>query len=312
MKLSIVTTLYYSAPYLAEFYERASRAAAAITDDYEIVLVNDGSPDNSLELAIQLHERDPRVKVVDLSRNFGHHKALMTGLAYSQGELVFLVDCDLEEEPELLRTFYDTLQQNPDADVVYGVQKVRQRSWGYRVFADLYFTLFNLLSDYKIPPNLLTARLMTRRYVDSLLLHREQLPVIAGLWAITGYRQIAVPIEKHYKGHSSYNFRKRAAIFINSLVSFSSKPLYYIAYMGIFITLVSLVYVVYLVLMKLFGATPPAGWTSLVASVWFLGGLIIFSLGVIGIYLSVIFTESKTRPYVIVRKVYGDHDPKRP
>ncbi len=308
MKLSIVTTLYYSAPYLAEFYERASRAAAAITDDYEIVLVNDGSPDNSLELAIQLHERDPRVKVVDLSRNFGHYKAMMTGLAYSQGELVFLVDCDLEEEPELLSTFYDTLQQNPDADVVYGVQKMHHRAWSYRVFADLYFTAFNLLSDYKIPPRIIVARLMTRRYVESLLLHREQLPAIAGLWAITGYRQVGVLVDKRYKGKSSYDFHKRAAVFINSLVSFSSKPLYYIAYMGIFITLVSLVYVTYLVLTKLFGVTSPPGWTSLVASVWFLGGLIIFSLGVIGIYLSVIFIETKARPYVIVRKVYDNHD----
>ncbi len=312
MKFSIVTSLYHSAPYVEEFYARASRAAAAITDDYEIVMVNDGSPDNALEMAVGLHERDPRVKVVDLSRNFGHHKAMMAGLAHSQGDYVFLLDCDLEEEPELLGVFYATLQAHPDADVIYGVQKVRQHPWSYRLFAGLYFTLFNLLSDHKIPPNLITARLMTRRYVESLLLHREQLPVIAGLWTITGYKQIAVPVEKRYKGNSSYNFRKRAAIFINSLVSFSSKPLYYIAYMGLFITFISLVYVVYLVLMKLFGATPPPGWTSLVASVWFLGGLIIFSLGVIGIYLSVIFTETKTRPYVIVRKVYGDHDSKRP
>jgi len=122
MRLSIVTTLYYSAPYLQEFYDRARHAALNITPDYEFVIVNDGSPDEVLHIARRLVAQDERVIVIDLSRNFGHHKAIMTGLAHTSGDLVFLIDCDLEEAPEALADFYAALQSDPEADAVYGVQ----------------------------------------------------------------------------------------------------------------------------------------------------------------------------------------------
>jgi putative glycosyltransferase len=125
MTLSIVTTLYESAPYLAEFHVRVCNTAEKITRDYEIILVNDGSPDNSLDVARSIHLKDNRVRVIDLSRNFGHHKAMMTGLAHARGDLVFLLDSDLEEERELLRTFYEELQRS-GADVVFGVQEKRK------------------------------------------------------------------------------------------------------------------------------------------------------------------------------------------
>src|SRR3954471_8868653 len=125
MYLSIVTTMYQSAPYLKEFYERASAAARAITDEFEIIFVNDGSPDDSLEVAVSLFARDARVRVIDLSRNFGHHKAMMTGLAHARGELVFLIDSDLEEELEAVAGFYADLKDER-ADVVYGVQQKRK------------------------------------------------------------------------------------------------------------------------------------------------------------------------------------------
>src|ERR1700719_4276295 len=118
MDLSIVTTLYCSAPYIEEFYRRASEAARQVAPDYEIILVDDGSPDNSLNLALTLHTSDPRTRVIELSRNFGHHRAIMTGLEYAKGDLVFLLDIDLEEAPELLQTFYNEIQLS-GADVAY-------------------------------------------------------------------------------------------------------------------------------------------------------------------------------------------------
>src|SRR5688572_1081690 len=126
MKLSIITTLYYSAPYIQEFYERSIRAAEAITDDIEVVIVNDGSPDDALDIARRIYEQDRRVVVVDLSRNFGHHRAIMTGLAYCTGDLVFLIDCDLEEVPETLPFFHAALKNDPAADVVYSIQESRE------------------------------------------------------------------------------------------------------------------------------------------------------------------------------------------
>ena len=126
MKLSIVTTLYKSSPYIDEFYVRISKEAQKITNDYEIIFVDDGSPDDSLLKVVALYERDSRVKVVELSRNFGHHKAIMTGLSCAKGDFVFLIDSDLEEAPELLGSFWNELQKEDDLDVVYGVQEKRK------------------------------------------------------------------------------------------------------------------------------------------------------------------------------------------
>ena len=153
MDLSIVTTMYYSASYLEEFYNRITTTAGKIADDYEIIFVNDGSPDNSLDLAISFYERDDRVRVIDLSRNFGHHKAIMTGLSHAKGEVVFLIDCDLEEDPELLGKFYDELKCS-DADVIYGVQQARKGGFVEKISGNIFYWMFNLLSSYPVPTNL--------------------------------------------------------------------------------------------------------------------------------------------------------------
>src|SRR5690349_15925486 len=247
MKLSIVATLYYSVPYLEEFYRRSCQAAEKITDDYEIILVNDGSPDNSLEVARSLYEQDPRIVVVDLSRNFGHHKAIMTGLAYASGDLVLLIDCDLEEPPEILLDFYKLFCQS-DADVVYGVQAQREGSRFRRMSGRVYYSLYNWLSQYPVPHDALIARLMTQRYVKRLLEHKEQLFSIDGLMEITGFKQIPVQVEKHYKGSTTYSFRKRIGLAISGITSLSNKPLIYIAYLGLAMTIPSGLLIVYLLL----------------------------------------------------------------
>jgi putative glycosyltransferase len=304
MKLSIVTTLYYSAPYLEEFYTRITEAARPITEDYEIILVNDGSPDESLGMAIRLYEADSHVRVVDLSRNFGHHKAAMTGLAQANGDLVFLIDSDLEEEPELLTQFYEIYRQAGDADVVYGVQAVRQGSFVKRVLGALYYRIFNLLSSENIPEDLLMARLMTRRYVTNLVAHQEREIDISGLWTITGFKQIPLSVSKHSRDTTTYSFRKRLALMVRGITAFSNRPLIMIAGLGVLILIASFAYFVYIMSIYLFVGRPPTGFTTLILSVWFLGGLTIFSLGVIAIYLSVIFIETKNRPYTIIRQIY--------
>lgn len=303
MDLSIVTTLYYSAPYLEEFYARVCAAAHAVATDFEIILVNDGSPDDSLQTAISLHRKDKRVRVIDLSRNFGHHKAMMTGLTHACGELVFLVDCDLEEEPELLETFYRKLKVT-EAEVVFGVQQERKGGLFERVSGNIFFKLFNFLSTDPIPPNVITARLMTRRYVKALVQHRERETMIAGLWTLTGFDQVSVPVEKHLKTSSTYDLRRKVSQLINAITSFSNKPLVMIFYLGCAILFLSTVAALVLIIRKLFFGALLLGWPSLIISVWLLGGLTIFCLGVIGIYLSKMFIEVKQRPYTIVREVY--------
>ena len=303
MKLSIVTTLYGGAPYLRDFHERCCRAAERITDRFEIVLVNDGSPDDSLDIALELHENDHRVRVIDLARNFGQHKAILTGLAHARGELVFSLDSDLEEDPDWLDPFYGRMQET-GADVVYGVQQKRKGRLFERISGELYYTIFRLLSSEAVPANQVAARLMTRRYVESLVQHRDQEVFLAGLWAITGYKQVPVTVAKADKGSSSYSLRKKFSITLNSVTSFSNVPLVLIFYLGMLVTLVSLSAALFTLVAKLFFIDFELGWPSLIISIWLLSGLTFSCLGVIGMYLSKIFIETKNRPYTIIRRSY--------
>lgn len=304
MKLSVVATLFQSAPYLAEFHRRASAVAARLVgDEYEIVLVNDGSPDSSLGLAVQLAEGDDHVVVVDLSRNFGHHKAMMTGLAKAKGELVFLIDSDLEEDPECLIDFAEHMTGD-GCDVVYGVQEQRKGNWFERCSGQWFYSIFNALTGLKLPENVITARLMSRRYVDALLLHEEREIFLAGLWHITGFDQRPHTVQKHSTSATTYTFGKKMSLLVNSVTSFSNAPLVSIFYIGIAISLFALVYIAYLVVHWLFLTRPLSGWTSVMASIWLLGGMIISFIGVVGVYLSKIYSETKRRPYTIVRQVY--------
>jgi putative glycosyltransferase len=305
--LSIVATLYNSAPHLAEFHRRAGAAARALAgEDYEIVLVNDGSPDASGTLAQELVRADPRTVLVDLSRNFGHHKAMMTGLEHAYGARVLLIDSDLEEEPEWLARFA-AVMADTDADVVFGVQEMRKGGFLERWSGLLFYRVFRLLTGVALPENMVTARLMTRRYVDALLRHQEREVFMAGLWHITGFEQTPVPVRKHSNGHTTYSLRRKLALFVNSIVSFTNRPLVGIFWVGIAIATLATIYIVYLLAQKLFFATPLEGWTSVMASVWLLGGIIITFMGVIGIYLSKVFSETKQRPYTIIRQIH-EHD----
>jgi putative glycosyltransferase len=305
MKLSIVATLYRSAPHLQEFYQRASAAATALAgNDYEIVLVNDGSPDDSLARAVNLSNGDEHVVVVDLSRNFGHHKAMMTGLKYATGDLVFLIDSDLEEEPEWLAPFSDQMARD-NCDVVYGVQGRRKGSLFERYAGQLFYRLFRLLSGLDLPDNITVARLMTRRYVDALVLHGEYEIFMAGLWVITGFDQRPQTVKKHSTSETTYSLRRKISQLVDSIVSFSNAPLVGIFVIGSAIFAISGAYTSLLVVNWLFWSRPPTGYTSLIASVWLLGGMIIAFIGIVGIYLSKIYSETKRRPYTIVRRVYG-------
>jgi putative glycosyltransferase len=308
MKLSIVTTLYNSAPYLVEFYDRVCVATEQISDDIEIILVNDGSPDNSLDVAVELHGKDPRIRVIDLSRNFGHHKAIMTGLAHARGDLAFLLDSDLEEDPELLRIFHEALITNK-ADVVFGVQQNRKGNLFERITGNLYFRVFNLLSVQRIPPNHITARLMTRRYVAALMQHQEREFVLSGLWVLTGFKQIPIAVTKHHTSPSTYSLRRKFSHLVNAITSFSNKPLILIFYVGSFIMIIASIAALDMMIRRLFFGVMLEGWASLIVSIWLLGGITIFCLGVIGIYLAKIFSETKQRPYTIIKDVYERDDP---
>lgn len=309
MKLSIVTTLYRSAPYIEEFYRRIVAAAEQITDEFEIIFVNDGSPDDSLETTIRLHERDPRVVIVDLSRNFGHHKAMMTGLGHAEGKLIFLIDSDLEEHPELLLQFHRHYSDNT-CDVVYGVQRTRRGGYLERLSGTFFYWLVKKVCHIDLPKNVVTVRIMSHRYVKSLLRHRDREMFISALWVETGYKQIPVSIDKASVKPTSYAFLKKLRMSVDFVTAHSSNLLYYIFYLGLLISFLSFCCMAYFVLRYLTTGQILAGWTSIIASIWMFGGLFVLLIGLIGIYVARIFTEVKQHPYTIVREIYRHPDPK--
>jgi putative glycosyltransferase len=211
--------------------------------------------------------------------------------------MIFLIDSDLEEEPEWLPDFQRQMKAE-DCDVVYGMQKSRKGGLFEIWSGHLFYSLFNLITGMRLPENITTARLMTHHYVEALLQHREREVFIAGLWQITGFKQNPHFIQKHSTSESTYTFRKKMALFINAVTSFSNAPLKGIFYLGFIILSLSVLYIAYIVWHRIFSINPVSGWTSMIASIWLLGGAIMSSVGIVGIYLSKIF-------YTIVRRVYN-------
>ena len=308
MKISVVTTLYNSAPYIIEFVERVRVELRKLTDDYEIILVDDGSPDNSLPTALTLLPTEPRLKIIELSRNFGHHKAMMTGLEHTSGDLVFLIDVDLEEPPELLSEFFSTLR-NKGLDVVFGFQKARKGSLIERWGGDLAWRFLNLFLPVKIPYSHSTVRLMTRDYVNALVRHKEHKTAIGGLWVMTGFKQKGLDFEKTSRGQTSYSISRRLVALLDSITSFSELPLFIIFYIGCIVIFGSMVMGTLLIIRRLNGYLLE-GWASTIVLISFFGGLSVFSIGVVGLYVSRIFIETKGRPYTLIRKIHGQRESK--
>jgi putative glycosyltransferase len=194
-------------------------------------------------------------------------------------------------------------------DVVYGVQAVRRGGWFSRVTGDLYYRAVNAVSGINFPRNILTLRLMTRRYVDSLLLHRERELLISGIWHLTGYDQVALPVTKHDTSPSTYSLLRRFSLVLMGVISFSDRPLRWIFYTGFAVLFFAFLYILYVLGVYLINGGGVSGYASLILSIWIIGGLNFLFLGTIGIYVATIFSETKQRPYTIVRAIYrGGHE----
>jgi putative glycosyltransferase len=228
---------------------------------------------------------------------------MMTGLTHATGDLVFLLDSDLEEPPEDLALFHQRLMQG-DCDVVYGVQKVRRGGLVQRATGALFFSLVAALSDQPLPRNLVTARLMTRDYVRALVRHRDREFLIAHLWEISGFRQQAIAVTKLSLSPSTYSFRRRLELAVKHVTTTSTRLLYLVLYAGLVIFCLSIAVILYYLGRYFSSGIGVDGFTSQIVSIWFLGGLITLILGILGIYIANIMAETKRRPYTIVRRIH--------
>ncbi|WP_416067749.1 glycosyltransferase family 2 protein [Rhizobium sp. ZK1] len=302
-KLSIVTTLYRSRETIEEFIQRAIAAAEAVTDDIEVVIVNDGSPDDSAAIVRKSVDADPRISLVELSRNFGHHHAMLAGLDHARGDLVFLIDSDLEEPPELLPEMADVLREK-SVDCVYGLQQKRRGGYVERMSGRLFYWLFRTLSDVGIPENVSTMRLMTRRYVDSLLRFRDKNPVFVPLSILTGYPQAPFEFVKSSTSETTYSIGRRIALMLLAITTFSARPLMLMLLFSLLMAALGILYGSYVVLSALTGPVQD-GWSSLMAVVVFFFSLNAVFTGLIGLYVKQILEEVKDRPRSIVQEIYS-------
>lgn len=305
--ISIVTSLYKSYVFLDEFISRTLDSLKFINcSDFELIFVNDGSPDDSVDFLLQKQKKIPQIKIIDLARNFGHHYALQAGLKYAKGDNVFIIDNDLETPPEILIKFHKELTSNKQLDVVYGYQEYRKGALFERISGKLFWNIFNKLSPVKVPANILTERLMTRQYIDSLLALNDSNLFLGGMFYWVGYNQRGIPVKKGLREtKSTYSFSKKINLMLYAITSFSSKPLEWMLKFGIFVSSFSFIFLIVIALNKLLnGNNVQVGWTSLVAAIIFLLGILSTFMGLIGIYVGKIYTQVQGRPNVIIKKIY--------
>lgn len=304
MKISVVAPLYRSAPYIEELHGRCVSAVLATgVSEYEVIFVNDASPDDSLMIAKRIAASTPGVVVIDLSRNFGQHRAIMTGIAAATGNYVFVMDSDLEEDPEWITLFYKEMMIR-DCDVVYGVNNNVKRGLLYALARRAIYPIINHISGITFPVNVCAARLMTRRYVDALLQFQEREMYLSGIFHMAGFSQLPIEVVKHDTSPSTYSARALVNLLVNAITAFSIRPLTMISLVGICISLIAFVFTSRIVYMRLMHGISVEGWASVMAANLSIGGLILFFNGVMAIYIGKIFLEVKGRPRTIIKEYY--------
>ena len=306
-KLSIVVPCFNEAECLGVLHARLGAAAQAVVgDDYEIVLINDGSRDASWSIMAGLAATDPHLVALDLSRNHGHQLALTAGLDLCRGQYIFVVDADLQDPPELLGPMMETMAKE-EADVVYGVRTERA---GETVFkkatAAAFYRLLKSATDVDIPLDSGDFRLMTRRALSVFLAMPEQARFVRGMVAWSGFRQVpfAYSREARFAGETKYPLSKMIRFALDALTGFSTAPLRLASHAGLWLAFGSLLLVVYIFGAWLSGQTI-AGWTSLMLVVVVLGAIQMFVLGMIGEYIGRLYTQAKNRPLDIVQNIAG-------
>jgi polyisoprenyl-phosphate glycosyltransferase len=302
--LSVVVPCYNEEQVIDACHTELTRVLSQAVRDYQIVYVNDGSADNTYQLLREKQRTDPRVKLVDLSRNFGHQMALSAGLEYADGDAVALMDADLQDPPEVLVEMVRFWQQG--YEVVFGVRKTRTgESWLRLKVAGWFYRILSLLSDTDIPRDTGDFRLLDRKVVDALLRMRERGRFLRGLSIWAGFRRYALEYERapRHAGISKYPFHKSVRLALDGILSFSVVPLRIVSMMGIATVGISVIGILYALTLRLFTGIWVPGWTLLFIGMLFIGGMQMLSLGVVGEYIGRIYNESKQRPLYLVREV---------
>jgi polyisoprenyl-phosphate glycosyltransferase len=302
---SIIIPLYNEEKTIPELFTRLAAVTDGMSDSWELILVDDGSTDGSFTAMCALHRNDPRIKVVRLSRNFGHQIAISAALDLAQGDAVILMDGDLQDPPELLPQLLKLWKDG--YHVVYTVKTSRKENWLKRLAFKSFYRILSAMSSIKIPMDAGNFSLMDRRVVEVLRTMPERNRYISGLRAWAGFQQTAVYYDRgpRFAGKPQMSLGRLFHLALDGIFSFSNAPLRAAIYFGMAAAMVSFAGGLYVVYEKLFTNLAILGWASTIVSILFVGGMILMTLGVIGEYISRIYEEVKKRPLYVIRDKIG-------
>jgi len=306
--ISVVSPIYGCAECLEELCQRLCSTLSTITENYEIVLVNDASPDDSWVRIERLARENDRVKGVSLSRNFGQHYAIAAGLEYACGEWVVVMDGDLQDQPEEIFKLYSKAQEGYQQ--VVGVRENRKDSYFVSLTSKLFYVVFNYLSDNNLDNRVANYGIYSRAVVDSIRRYKEKDRSFGLLVAMVGFSRAEISIEHAARssGESGYDFSKRLSLALDHILSHSNKPLLIAVRIGFVCSLLATLYILWLIMGYFVWGNTVTGWTSVMVSQLFLSGLIISVVGMVGIYIGKIYNEVKERPLYIVDKMTFHED----
>jgi polyisoprenyl-phosphate glycosyltransferase len=306
--LSLIVPAFNEEEVIDSFYERTAPILSGIDRRFEIIFINDGSFDSTPQKVRALNERDPRVKLIDLSRNFGKEIAMTAGLDFARGEVVVIIDADLQDPPELIPKMVEMWRQG--YDTVFATRTVREgEGFLKKATAGAFYKVMGRLSRVEIPANTGDFRLMSRRTVEALKLLKEQHRFMKGLFSWVGFKQTSLPYrrEPRFAGRTKWNYWRLWNFALEGITSFSYAPLQLAIYFGCFVALFSFLYAGYLITRTvLFGRDLP-GYPSIMVTVLFFSGVQLIFLGAIGEYLGRMFNEIKKRPLYLIQDMVGLH-----
>lgn len=298
--ISIVSPEYKGARMVQELVERIAASVSTITEDYEIILVNDASPDDTWAEIEKACAKDKRVKGLDLSRNFGQHNAITAGLNYAQGEWVVIMDCDLQDKPEEIPNLYKKAKEGYDYVVARRV--VKQVGWWKRFSSTAFHATLDWLAGSKTDPAVGNFGIYSKKVVEAILAIPQQTRGLQTLLSVVGFYHSSIEVEQAESGRggSSYTLHKLFAQAFNSIISKTNKPLKFAVGLGFTMSIVSLLLALYNIIAKLIGIIQVNGYTTTVFSIWFVGGLMLFVMGILGLYIGKIFDQVKGLPIYVV------------
>jgi dolichol-phosphate mannosyltransferase len=303
-EISIVIPTYCEEGNIFELFEKLhEELSKSNIHSYEIIYINDGSHDNSLLKIKELALRDERVKYIHFSRNFGHQNALRAGLDFAKGDAVISMDADLQHPPELISTLIGHWKEGNK--VVYTKRKdTNDLSFFKKMTSKMFYKLVNYLSETKLEEGTADFRLLDRSVVEALKKFNENNLFYRGIIPGLGFKQYGIDYipNERFSGQTKYTFSKMVRFALTGITSSSAKPLYFSIYLGAFLALCSFIYALYAIYVAIFTTEAVAGWTSTIASILFIGGIQLMMLGIVGIYLGKLFSESKKRPNYIIEE----------